>query len=144
DEPTAGVDIELRAQLWAYVRELHAAGTTVVLTTHYLEEAEALCDRIAIINQGQVVANDSTATLLSTAGDKKLIVTVDRDLTSVPAGLEAKTELKNDRILVLTYDKRSRNAGQVLAAVAAAGLGIVDVSTQEADLEDVFLELTRA
>jgi ABC-2 type transport system ATP-binding protein len=143
DEPTAGVDIELRAQLWAYVRELHAAGTTVVLTTHYLEEAEALCDRIAIINQGAVVANDSTATLLSTAGDKKLIVTVDRDLTSIPAGLEAKTELKNQRILVLTYDKRSRNAGQVLAAVAAAGLGVVDVSTQEADLEDVFLELTR-
>jgi ABC-2 type transport system ATP-binding protein len=91
-----------------------------------------------------VVANDSTATLLSTAGDKKLIVTVDRDLTSVPAGLEAKTELKNERVLVLTYDKRSRNAGQVLAAVSAAGLGIVDVSTQEADLEDVFLELTRA
>lgn len=143
DEPTAGVDIELRAQLWAYVRELHAAGTTVVLTTHYLEEAEALCDRIAIINQGAVVANDSTATLLSTAGDKKLIVTVDRDLTAIPAGLAPKTELKNDRILVITYDKRQSNAGEVLAAVAAAGLGVVDVSTQEADLEDVFLELTR-
>ena len=144
DEPTAGVDIELRAQLWAYVRELHASGTTVVLTTHYLEEAEALCDRIAIVNQGQIVANDLTSVLLSTAGDKKLIVTVDRDLMQVPAGLEERTELRGERILALTYDKRSRNAGQVLAAVAAAGLGVVDVSTVEADLEDVFLELTRA
>ncbi len=144
DEPTAGVDIELRQQLWDYVRTLHAGGTTVVLTTHYLEEAEALCDRIAIVNQGSIVANDLTSVLLSTAGDKKLIVTVDRDLTAVPPGLEERTELKGDRVLTLTYDKRSRNAGQVLAAVAAAGLGVVDVSTQEADLEDVFLELTRA
>ncbi len=144
DEPTAGVDIELRAQLWEYVRELHANGTTVVLTTHYLEEAEALCDRIAIVNQGQIVANDFTSVLLATAGDKKLIVTVDRDLTGVPPGLEAKTELKGERTLALTYDKRERNAGQVLAGLSAAGLGIVDVSTQEADLEDVFLNLTRA
>jgi ABC-2 type transport system ATP-binding protein len=144
DEPTAGVDIELRAQLWDYVRTLHASGTTVVLTTHYLEEAEALCDRIAIVNQGAIVANDFTSVLLATAGDKKLIVTVDRDLAAVPPGLEDQAELKGDRILTLTYDKRRRNAGQVLAAVAAAGLGVVDVSTQEADLEDVFLELTRA
>ncbi len=144
DEPTAGVDIELRSQLWDYVRTLHAAGTTVVLTTHYLEEAEALCDRIAIVNNGEIVANDFTSVLLATAGDKKLIVTVDRDLAEVPAGLEARSELKGDRTLVLTYDKRSRNAGQVLAAVAAAGLGVVDVSTTEADLEDVFLELTRS
>ena len=144
DEPTAGVDIELRQQLWDYVRTLHAMGTTVVLTTHYLEEAEALCDRIAIVNNGEIVANDLTSVLLSTAGDKKLIVTVDRDLADIPEGLGDRVELKNDRILTLTYDKRSRNAGQVLAAVAAAGLGVVDVSTQEADLEDVFLDLTRS
>ncbi len=144
DEPTAGVDIELRQQLWDYVRTLHASGTTVVLTTHYLEEAEALCDRIAIVNNGAIVANDLTSVLLATAGDKKITVTVDRDLSSVPDGLEERTELKGDRVLTLTYDKRSRNAGQVLAAVAAAGLGVIDVSTQEADLEDVFLELTRA
>jgi ABC-2 type transport system ATP-binding protein len=143
DEPTAGVDIELRAQLWDYVRTLHANGTTVVLTTHYLEEAEALCDRIAIVNQGAIVANDFTSVLLATAGEKKLTVTVDRDLAEAPPGLAARVELRGERMLVLTYDKRTHNAGQVLAAVAAAGLGIVDVSTQEADLEDVFLELTR-
>ena len=144
DEPTAGVDIELRQQLWDYVRTLHAMGTTVVLTTHYLEEAEALCDRIAIVNNGEIVANDFTSVLLSTAGDKKLIVTVDRDLAEIPASLGDRVELKNDRVLTLTYDKRTRNAGQVLAAVAAAGLGVIDVSTQEADLEDVFLDLTRS
>ncbi|WP_310496625.1 ABC transporter ATP-binding protein [Sandarakinorhabdus sp.] len=145
DEPTAGVDIELRQQLWDYVRMLHAGGTTVVLTTHYLEEAEALCDRIAIINQGKVVANDETGTLLAMAGDKKLIVTVDRDLDAVPPGLEGLkgAELRMGRVLTLTYDKRRTNAGAVLANVAAVGLGVVDVSTREADLEDVFLDLTR-
>ncbi len=143
DEPTAGVDIELRAQLWEYVRELHAQGTTVVLTTHYLEEAEQLCDRIAIVNNGRIVANDLTSVLLSSAGDKVLMVTVDRDLAAAPAGLAGKVELKNERTLAITYDKRASSAGEVLASIAAAGLTIVDVSTQEADLEDVFLRLTR-
>jgi ABC-2 type transport system ATP-binding protein len=145
DEPTAGVDIELRQQLWDYVRTLHAAGTTVVLTTHYLEEAESLCDQIAIINHGQVVANDSTHRLLGAMGDKVLEVVIDADLDAVPAALSGckVVELKGPRTLVITYDKRSNNAGAVLAMVAGAGLGVVDVSTREADLEDVFLELTR-
>jgi ABC-2 type transport system ATP-binding protein len=145
DEPTAGVDIELRQQLWDYVRTLHAAGTTVVLTTHYLEEAESLCDRIAIINHGQVVANDATHRLLGAMGDKVLEVVIDADLDAVPAALSGckAVELKGPRTLVITYDKRNNNAGAVLAMVAGAGLGVVDVSTREADLEDVFLELTR-
>jgi ABC-2 type transport system ATP-binding protein len=144
DEPTAGVDIELRQQLWDYVKQLNAGGTTVVLTTHYLEEAESLCDRIAIINQGRVVANDATGTLLAQAGDKVLDVTVADDLATAPAlpGCKAVT-LAGPRMLSITYDKRATNAGAVLAAVAAAGLAVVDVSTREADLEDVFLELTR-
>ncbi|KPF78004.1 multidrug ABC transporter ATP-binding protein [alpha proteobacterium AAP81b] len=144
DEPTAGVDIELRQQLWDYVRELHAGGTTVVLTTHYLEEAETLCDRIAIVNRGEIVANDMTSTLLATAGDKKLMVTVDRDIAEIPTGLGERTEIVGERRLAITYDKRRHQAGELLAAVAAAGLMVVDVSTTEADLEDVFLELTRA
>ncbi|MEA3538357.1 MAG: ABC transporter ATP-binding protein [Pseudomonadota bacterium] len=144
DEPTAGVDIELRQQLWSYVRELHAAGTTVVLTTHYLEEAEELCDRIAIINHGEVVANDETHALLASAQEKCLIVTVDRDLDSPPAGLPAeKIELKGTRQLILTYNRGALTAGDLLQAISATGLGVVDVSTREADLEDVFLHLTR-
>ena len=143
DEPTAGVDIELRAQLWDYVRELHAGGTTVVLTTHYLEEAQALCDRIAIVDGGRIVANDRTETLLATAQDKIIVVTVDQDLGELPAGLGTRAEIKNPRTLSVTYDKREAQAGDILHRLTASGLGIVDVSTREADLEDVFLKLTR-
>ena len=145
DEPTAGVDIELRQQLWAYVRELNAGGVTVVLTTHYLEEAEELCDQIAIINHGRVVANEPTRTLLSRAQEKVVEVTVERDVTALPQAVcFEKIALKGERTLEITYSKDKVNAGEVLAAVQAAGFGIVDVSTREADLEAVFLSLTRA
>ena len=145
DEPTAGVDIELRQQLWAYVRELNAGGVTVVLTTHYLEEAEELCDRIAIINHGRVVADEPTRDLVGRASEKLVAVTVDRDLAAAPAAsCFDKVTLKGDRVLEITYDKRRVNAGEVLAAVTRDGLGIVDVSTKEPDLEDVFLTLTRS
>jgi ABC-2 type transport system ATP-binding protein len=143
DEPTAGVDIELRQQLWAYVRQLNDQGVTVVLTTHYLEEAQELCDRIAIINHGKLIANEPTATLLAKATEKVVEVTVDRDLTEAPqAPCFEKIELKGERTVIITYDKSRVNAGEVLAALGAAGLGVVDVSTREADLEDVFLSLT--
>jgi ABC-2 type transport system ATP-binding protein len=145
DEPTAGVDIELRQQLWEYVRSLNAQGVTVVLTTHYLEEAEQLCDRIAIINHGRLIANETTKTLVGMAQEKAVEVTVDRDLTAPPAAsCFDKIELKGERTLAITYRKDRVNAGEVLAALQQSGLGIVDVSTREADLEDVFLNLTRA
>jgi ABC-2 type transport system ATP-binding protein len=145
DEPTAGVDIELRQQLWAYVRDLNAQGVTIVLTTHYLEEAEELCDRIAIINHGQLIANKPTRELVGMALEKIVEVTVDRDLTVAPMSpVFDHVVLKGERVLAITYSKAKANAGDVLAAVGAAGLGIVDVSTREADLENVFLNLTRA
>jgi len=145
DEPTAGVDIELRQQLWAYVRQLNEQGVTVVLTTHYLEEAEQLCDRIAIINHGKLIANEPTRALVGMAQEKVVAVTVDRDVGATPVDPSfEKIALKGERVLEITYRKDRANAGQVLAAVQADGLGIVDVSTREADLEDVFLNLTRA
>jgi ABC-2 type transport system ATP-binding protein len=145
DEPTAGVDIELRQQLWAYVRELNAQGVTIVLTTHYLEEAEELCDRIAIINHGQLIANKPTRELIGMAQEKVVEVTVDRDLSVAPSSpVFEKVVLKGERVLSITYSKAKVNAGDVLTALANAGLGIVDVSTREADLEHVFLNLTRA
>ncbi|MDB5717170.1 MAG: multidrug transporter ATP-binding protein [Sphingomonas bacterium] len=144
DEPTAGVDVELRQQLWQYVRELNDSGVTVILTTHYLEEAEELCDRIAIINHGRLIANEPTRTLVGMAQEKAVEVTIDRDLTEPPAAAcFEKIELKGSRTLTITYSKDKVNAGEVLAALQAAGIGIVDVSTREADLEDVFLNLTR-
>jgi ABC-2 type transport system ATP-binding protein len=145
DEPTAGVDIELRQQLWAYVRELNAAGVTVVLTTHYLEEAEQLCDRIAIINHGRVVANEPTRDLVSRAQEKVVVVTVDRDVDAAPdASCFEKIGMVGPRTLEITYSKDRVNAGEVLAAIQNQGLGIVDVTTREPDLEDVFLSLTRS
>jgi ABC-2 type transport system ATP-binding protein len=145
DEPTAGVDIELRQQLWNYVRELNRQGVTIVLTTHYLEEAEQLCDRIAIINHGRLIANETTRSLVGMAQEKAVEVVVDRDVAQLPdASCFEKIELKGERVLAITYRKDKVNAGEVLAALQREGLGIVDVSTREADLEDVFLNLTRA
>ncbi|MBA2932530.1 ABC transporter ATP-binding protein [Sphingomonas sp. CGMCC 1.13654] len=143
DEPTAGVDIELRQQLWAYVRELNERGTTVVLTTHYLEEAQELCDRIAIINHGRLIANEPTPQLLSKAQEKVVEVTLDRDIATAPdSPIFEKAELKGDRVIAITYHKGKVNAGEVLTALNGAGYSVVDVSTREADLEDVFLSLT--
>lgn len=145
DEPTAGVDIELRQQLWEYVRELNRRGVTIVLTTHYLEEAEELCERIAIINHGQVIANKPTRELVNMAQEKIVVVTVDRDMAAPPSSpLFQKIDLTAGRVLTITYSKAVANAGDVLGAVQAAGYGIADVSTREPDLEDVFLNLTRA
>jgi ABC-2 type transport system ATP-binding protein len=142
DEPTAGVDIELRRQLWAYVKELNAQGVTVVLTTHYLEEAEQLCDRIAIINHGKVVANEPTRTLIARAQEKAVVVTFDRDIAAVPtAPCFENIVLVDERTLEITYRKDRVNAGEVLGALATEGLSIVDVKTREPDLEDVFMSL---
>ena len=145
DEPTAGVDVELRQQLWDYVRELNGRGVTIVLTTHYLQEAEELCDRIAIINHGRLIANEETRTLVNRAQEKAVVVTVDRDLTEAPAApCFDRIELSGERTISITYRKDRVNAGEVLAALQREGLGIVDVSTRDPDLEDVFLSLTRA
>src|SRR6195952_2129124 len=137
DEPTAGVDIELRQQLWAYVKQLNEQGVTVVLTTHYLEKAEQLCDRIAIINHGRVIANEPTRELVGRAQEKVVALTVDRDVTTPPAAAcFQKVELKGERVLEITYRRDQANAGQVLDAVQKDGYGIVDVSTKQPDLED--------
>jgi ABC-2 type transport system ATP-binding protein len=144
DEPTAGVDIELRQMLWGYVRELNAEGTTVVLTTHYLEEAEELCDRIAIVNHGRIVADTDKATLLSEAREKRVLVVLEQPVAAPPA-IEGITRIavEDGNRLDILYDKTRVQAGTILARLAAAGHIVVDVSTREADLEDVFLELTQ-
>ena len=145
DEPTAGVDVELRRQLWDYVGKLHAQGVTIVLTTHYLEEAEELCDRIAIIHHGRVIANEPTRELLAKAQEKAVVVTFDRDITQVPSDPSFENiSLIDERTLEITYRKDKLNAGQVLSELTADGLGIVDVSTRDPDLEDVFISLVSA
>jgi ABC-2 type transport system ATP-binding protein len=142
DEPTAGVDVELRRQLWAYVQELNRKGVTIVLTTHYLEEAQALCDTIAIVNHGQVVACEPTRTLLGRIDTKSVVVTPEEPLQSVPplGGFEGK--LRADGSLAITFHTKTTHVEAVLGAVRAAGVGIKDLSTEDPDLEDVFLALT--
>lgn len=145
DEPTAGVDIELRRQLWENVRLLNRQGVTVLLTTHYLEEAEALCDRIAIINHGQIVVCEETETLLRRIDQKEITFRLDRPLTDMPAGLlpfHPVTEAR--RSVTCRYTPDDAAVGQMIAALQAAGYGIADISTDESDLEDVFLQLTAA
>jgi ABC-2 type transport system ATP-binding protein len=145
DEPTAGVDIELRRQLWDYVKELNRRGTTILLTTHYLEEAEQLCDRIAIIHRGKVVADDEKQALLQRLDRKLLRVTVDRDLAAPPPNLaEFAPDLINGRQLAFRYKPSRTSVAAILAGIRTAGLGIADLSTEEADLEDIFLRLTRS
>lgn len=144
DEPTAGVDIELRQSLWAFVRELNENGTTVVLTTHYLEEAEELCDRIAIINEGQVIACDETRALVERLDNKELRLVVNADLAALPDSLQTfNAELTGARTITFRYRTRETEVREILDAVSAAGLAVADLSTEEPDLEDVFLALTR-
>ncbi len=145
DEPTAGVDVELRRQLWELVEEMNAAGVTVVLTTHYLEEAEQLCERIAIINHGKLIANKPTRELVEMAREKIIVLTLDRDVAELPSHPAfLKCETAGERVLEITYDKDRMNAGEVMALVQAQGFAIIDVTTREADLEDVFVTLTSA
>ncbi|MEO5375460.1 MAG: ABC transporter ATP-binding protein [Alphaproteobacteria bacterium] len=144
DEPTAGVDVQLRRHLWAYVRRLNARGTTILLTTHYLEEAQELCDRIAIIDHGQVIACDTTAALLRRVDGKSLTLTVRESVAEVPPGLATfAPELLDGHRLVFRYQPSDTHIDTILAAVRTAGLTIVDLSTRETDLEDIFLQLTR-
>jgi ABC-2 type transport system ATP-binding protein len=144
DEPTAGVDVELRQHLWAMVRDLQARGTTILLTTHYLEEAEELCDRIAIINHGRLVACDTTSALLGRVDDKALIITLDQSITATPEPLAALGfSLLMPGKLTLRYAPSRTHLGDLLAAIVGQGLAITDISSQETDLEDIFLQLTR-
>jgi ABC-2 type transport system ATP-binding protein len=143
DEPTAGVDVELRRQLWELVREMNARGVTIVLTTHYLEEAEELCDRIAIINHGKLITNQPTRELVGMAREKIVRVTVDKDLAGPPVE-EAflKVEVIDAHTLEVTYDRDRSSAGQVIALVQQHGYLIEDMTTRQPDLEDVFVSLT--
>jgi ABC-2 type transport system ATP-binding protein len=142
DEPTAGVDVELRRQLWNYVVGLNRLGVTIVLTTHYLEEAQELCDQIAIVNRGEVVACESTATLLKRMDTRNVVVTPEEPVGTAPMLSGFETKLRGGGSFAVTYRTGQSSVEQVLAAVRATGLHIKDIATEDPDLEDVFLSLT--
>lgn len=150
DEPTAGVDIDLRRQLWEQVKALNEQGTTILLTTHYLEEAEQLCDRIAIINHGQLVADETTQSLKQQFDMKEVIIEVDQPVETLPSSLrdqslkDVEARLIAPTVIGLKYRPRSIAMKQLLASVTDAGYDIRDLQTNETDLEDVFLALTKA
>tara|TARA_B100000676_G_scaffold289386_1_gene321879 strand:+ start:6267 stop:7289 length:1023 start_codon:yes stop_codon:yes gene_type:complete len=145
DEPTAGVDVELRQSLWEYMKMLNDAGTTILLTTHYLEEAQEMCDEIAIINHGEIVAQDSTSALLARLDRKEARITVDRDLNALPDGLSGPgvdAAIENGREILVRFPPSQVQMGGLLDAVKTAGLQITDLSTRETDLEEIFVALT--
>ena len=144
DEPTAGVDIALREMLWTNVRALNAQGMTVILTTHYLEEAEQMCDEIAIINHGEKVVQERTDSLLACADSKTLVVDPGPwagSLPPLPEGVTA--ERRADGRLALTYAPGRVQADRIIDALRQGGVPMADVSSEQPDLQDVFLSMTR-
>ena len=142
DEPTAGVDIGLRQMLWDNVRQLNADGMTVILTTHYLEEAQEMCDQIAIIHEGALRALDTTANLLSKLDTKTLVVESEPLVDiSLPAGVTQSQ--RADGTLAFTYSRSAISPGEILDALRLAGVKILDIQTEQPDLQDVFLDITK-
>ena len=144
DEPTAGVDITLREMLWQNVRALNRQGMTIILTTHYLEEAEQMCDEIAIINHGELVVRQDTRSLLSRADGKTLVLDTGGRTPLPPLADGAHPEWRADGRLAISYPPSRVRADQLLDALRGAGIPILDVATEQPDLEDVFVEMTRA
>ena len=144
DEPTAGVDIELRQQLWENVQILNKEGKTILLTTHYLEEAEQLCDRIAIINHGKLIMNEDKDTLMSRVDGKEITFRMEKQIKAVPKALSAfNARIEGKHRIVIQYRPSDTSVGAMIEAIQKAKLSIADIQTDQSDLEDVFLQLTR-
>jgi ABC-2 type transport system ATP-binding protein len=148
DEPTAGVDVELRKDMWNIVRDLRAGGVTIILTTHYIEEAEEMADRVGVINKGKMIIVEDKATLMSKMGQKKLTLDLSSPLTEVPRSLARfGLDLSEDgKHLSFVYDTRS-DAGtvaQLMAEVAAAKITYIDLHTEQSSLEDIFMGLVKS
>jgi ABC-2 type transport system ATP-binding protein len=143
DEPTAGVDVDLRRQMWDYVKRLNGQGVTVVLTTHYLEEAQELCDTIAIVDQGRLIACEPKSQLLNRLDGRTVVITPKVTLSGVPAAFsDFDAIIRADGSLAVTYRSTERSVEEVLSRATSAGVAIKDLRTEEPDLEDVFVSLT--
>jgi ABC-2 type transport system ATP-binding protein len=147
DEPTAGVDVELRKGMWETVAALKAEGVTIILTTHYIEEAEAIADRVAVINKGEILLVEEKKALMARMGQKQLRLDLDKPLTEVPQALAAfNLALAEDGTsLLYTYDTKGESTGitRLLTAVRDAGLHMTDLDTSQSSLEDIFVDLVK-
>jgi len=143
DEPTAGVDIELRQQLWAYIRKLNEYGTTIILTTHYLEEAEELCDTIAIVDNGQIVRCAPTKEILNDADSKSLIIKPSENIENLSPPLkDMGAIIDKDKNILIGYNPKNETSRDILRKVEETGLDVKDFSVSGASLETVFLSIT--
>ncbi len=147
DEPTAGVDVELRRDMWAMVRELRATGVTIILTTHYIEEAEEMADRVGVISKGEIILVEDKVALMKRFGKKRLELELVEPLAALPASLEGRgLELADDgRRLVYLYDTQAERPGitSLLADLAAENVRFRDLETRQSSLEDIFVDLVR-
>ncbi|CEA00449.1 ABC transporter ATP-binding protein [Pseudomonas saudimassiliensis] len=147
DEPTAGVDVELRRDMWAMVRQLRERGVTIILTTHYIEEAEEMADRIGIINRGELMLVEDKAVLMRQLGKRQLIVQLQQPLAALPPAVQGRAvELTdNGGTLVYTFDAQGEQTGvgDVLRALAREGIEFKDVNSSQSSLEDIFVGLVR-
>ena len=144
DEPTAGVDIDLRKKLWENLRSLNNQNVTIILTTHYLEEAEKMCDRIGILNKGELAALDTTKNLLERIQTKIVCFTTDKKSNLTEESLESIKIISNDQNkLVVSYEKSKINIDKIILKLKEQNIKIFDISTDDGDLEDVFLRLTK-
>lgn len=145
DEPTAGVDVELRQHIWQYVKEMNKQGVTIVLTTHYLEEAEELCDEIAIVNHGELVVCEKTPDLLKQLDEKMVVISPTNPIKQVPEALvNLGGKLNDDGDIVIHFSPSSMTVGNILDKVAHSEIEIADLRTEESDLEDIFLQITKS
>lgn len=147
DEPTAGVDVELRKDMWALVSRLRESGVTIILTTHYIEEAEEIADRVGIINNGELLLVENKAELMQKLGSKQLTIELRQAIENIPASLESyELELTDDgRSLIYSYDTRRDRTGitALMQSVNEAGLILRDIHTSQSSLEDIFVNLVR-
>ncbi len=147
DEPTAGVDVELRQEMWQVVRELRASGVTIILTTHYIEEAEEMADRVGVIANGELIVVEEKDALMRKLGKKQLVLHLHDPLAAIPAELNGHAlELSADgREVIFTYDTRADRTGitALLNDMRTAGVGFTDLNTRESSLEDIFVDLVR-
>ncbi|WP_259364532.1 MULTISPECIES: ABC transporter ATP-binding protein [unclassified Colwellia] len=147
DEPTAGVDVELRKDMWQLVRQLRDDGVTIILTTHYIEEAEEIADRIGVIKNGQLILVEDKITLMNQLGTKQLILDLKEPLTEIPANIaDFNLQLKNDGLqLIYSYDTTEEHTGisVLLQHLSVAGIAFKDIKTDQSSLEDIFVSLVR-
>ena len=144
DEPTAGVDVELRSNLWDNVKQLNKQGVTIILTTHYLHEAEQMCDRIGILNKGSLVALDTTKNLLKRIQTKIVKFAVDKKVNINNDSLKSINVLSNEMDeLVVSYEKNALNISEIIKFISLQNIKLLDISTDDGDLEDVFIRLTK-